>query len=250
MLIALGVARPRWRYLALGIAGEFLLYVLQGSKASLFLIPLVPLVAVAIRLGRRRFGPLVIWGGVAMVLVAAALTALMDSPWPLALSVVRLIALPGQLTADYFDYFSTHAPYLLSHSILRGFVDAPYPVDPPFLIGAAYLHHVVDANASFWADSIANFGLAGIIPFTAILGAILWLLDVVAAKKSLVIVGPAIAIFALTLSNGALLTAVLTNGIGLALLLVYLLPPGQSETPEPAGVVAAHGGPLEVGAGG
>jgi hypothetical protein len=224
ILIAMGLSGSRRIALVLGIAGQLLIYSLDGAKAILFTLVLIPVVLAVLRWGPRLLGPLLAFGSVLLVAVAVVATNVSGNAWPLAIVVVRLMALPGQLTAYYFDFFSTHATYLLSHSILKAFTDAPYTSDPPTLIGGVYLHAIVDANANIWADGMANFGLPGVIGSSFILGALLWIVDSVAWERSLLLVGPTLAIAALTLSDGALLTAILTNGIGLAIALFALMP--------------------------
>ena len=231
LALAIGLTRRRYRALILGTGGELLIYSLQGSKTVLFAIVLVPLLVIAVRWSRNRFGVWVAWFGVATVAASVAATALTGSLWPVALSVVRLVALPGQLASYYYDFFTSHEPYLLSHSIFRAFTDSPYTSDPPFLIGGLYLHSVVDANANIWADAIANFGLPGIIVFSVILGGMFWLLDSVGEGKEFVLVAAMVAVAAFTLANGALLTAILTNGIGLAIVLVALMPTRPPDPP-------------------
>ena len=239
LALAIGLVRRRIPVVILGAGGELLIYSLQGSKAVLFAIVLVPLLAIAVRWGRNRFGVWLAWASVATVGASVVATAVTGSLWPVALTVVRLVALPGQLASYYYDFFTSHEPYLLSHSIFRAFTDSPYASDPPFLIGGLYLHSVVDANANIWADAMANFGLPGIIAFSAILGGILWLLDSFAEGKEFVLVAAMVSVAAFTLANGALLTAILTNGIGLAIVLVALMPARQpsrppDDPPEPA----------------
>ena len=224
LLIALGLARSRRLLIVLGSVGELLIYSQAGFKAVLFAILLVPLLFAAIRIWRRQFGTVLMWAAVGVLGVSVATTAVTGSLWPLALYAVRLLALPGQLTAYYLDFFTSHATYELSRSFLRWFMEAPYDIDPPYLIGIVYLHATVDANANLWADAMANFGLAGIVPFSIILGAVLWVLDYVAADRDLLVIGPVVAIAGLSLSNGALFTSILTFGLGFAIFMIALMP--------------------------
>lgn len=243
LLISLGLARSDRRLLVLGAGGELLVYATTGFKTVLFSLPLVPALWIAIRWAETRLGGLLIWGGVAVVVVSVLGTAITGSIWPIALFVTRLVAVPGQMTAYYLDLFTSNPVYQLSRSFLRAFVSSPYEVDPPFLIGAVYLNSpTTDANANIWADAVANYGLVGIIPFTLMLGLMLWLLDSVSIGRNLRVVGPTLGLAGITLGNGAIFTSILTLGLGLTIALVALMPdtrardsaaPSQREGPQP-----------------
>jgi hypothetical protein len=234
-LVTLGLSRSRLLLFGLGIAGQILVYTITGLKTILFSMVFLPLLYLAIRYARRYFGTLGIWAAVSVLALSTGATLVTGSVYPLALFATRLIAIPGQLTAYYYDFFSSHATYLLSHSFLSRFIEARYDIDPPYLIGRLYLHTVVDANANIWADAMANFGLVGIIAFTIILAVVLWILDSVASGRDLRIIGPVVGFAGLYLANAALFTQILTGGIALTVGLVILMPrirtyPGTTPT--------------------
>ena len=111
-------------------------------------------------------------------------------------------------------------------SILKTLVNYPYAAEPPYLIGALYFHSASnDANANIWADAYANFGYPGIVCFTILFAILLWLYDSIAAgSRNTRVAALAIGLPAFALANGGLLTSLLTNGVALAMLLVYLMP--------------------------
>lgn len=233
-LIALGVARMRGRLVALGAGGAFLVYATTGFKTVLFSIALVPLLYVLARVARGRFGILLVWAGAALVGLSVAATWISGSIWPLALFVTRLLAVPGQMTAYYYDFFASNPTYELSRSFLRAFNPSPYDVDPPFLIGAVYLDSpTTDANANLWADAIANYGLLGVVPFTIVLGVVLWVLDSAGAGRDIRVIGPTLGLAGITLGNGALFTSILTLGLGLTIVLIALMPEDGVPSPVP-----------------
>ena len=239
-VIAMGLARSHRRMLALGIFGQLLIYAITGFKGTLFSILLLPLLFFAIRYGSRVFAALSSWASVALLGVSVAATAITGSTLVLALFVTRVMVIPGQLTAYYYDFFTTHPTYMLGHSFLRWLFQSPYDLDPPYLIGLLYEHKVTDANANIWADAMANFGLAGIIPITLVLGLVLLLLDVVSAGRDGRVIGTVVGVAALSLlANGALFTQLLTGGFGLTVVLAALMPrldpqPATSGAAEPA----------------
>jgi hypothetical protein len=127
----------------------------------------------------------------------------------------------------FYDYFSTHAQYHLSHSFLSWIFSSPYSVDAPLLIGAVYFHQGTDANTSFWADAFANFGFAGIVIFTVVCGLVLLGIDAVGRGRDARIAGPMLAIAGLSLGSTGLFTTLLTQGLALGGVLLVLMPPGS-----------------------
>ena len=81
---------------------------------------------------------------------------------------------------------------------------------------------------NIWADAYSNFGVLGMLVFTALLGMALLLVDAStrAGAPRLLVLAP-LAMIALGLSNSALLTVFMTHGLLLTLILVYLMPRGM-----------------------
>jgi hypothetical protein len=222
-LMAIGLARRRYALVVLGVTGDLVIYGTTGFKNILFSLALLPVLYLFIRFALRAFGPLLMWSSVAVMTSSVLATGVSD--WPLSLFVTRLLATPGEMTAYYYEFFTTHPTYALSRSFLRFLGGAPYDLDAPYLIGRTYLHNATThANANVWADAIANYGLIGIVPFTIILGAVLWLLDTVAWDRDIVVIGPMLGLVGQTISDSALFTSLLTQGIVLMIGLVALLP--------------------------
>src|SRR5207249_3383875 len=152
---------------------------ITGYKSVLISVPLALVVSLLIRLAPRQAmaGALlglvggIAFAGVTRILVGGLLGGL----------IRRAIDVPGQLTAYYFDYFSAHPTYGLSHSVLGWLGGGPYSVTPPALIASVYFGRPdANANANLWADGFANFGLAGILIVTLLLVALLWFADSIA----------------------------------------------------------------------
>jgi hypothetical protein len=226
MLMALGMARRRAALVVLALLGQLLIYGDTGYKAVLFSVVLVPLVYFAISWASRSFGPLTALG-TTVVLAGAVLASSAPGNWALALAT-RVFATPGHVTWYYVDYFSSHPQYHLSHSFLSWLTSSGYSVDPPLLIGSVYFHQGTDANASMWGDAFANFGFAGVIGFTVICGAVLWIADVVGQRRDARVAGPMLAIAGLSLGSTGLFTTMLTQGFALGCVLMALMPPSSN----------------------
>jgi hypothetical protein len=230
ILMALGMVRKRAAPLVLGIAGQLLIYSATGFKSVLFSIALVPLVYVAVSIARRSFGLLATVAAPVILLLAVAGNSLTGG---VALSLARRVfTTPGQLTWYYFDYFSVHQPYQLSHRFLGWLFPSQYSVEPAALIGSVYFPQSnPSANANLWADAFANFGLGGIVGFSLLFGLVLLVVDGLGLRRDARIVGPLLAISGLNLASSALFTNLLTFGLGLSCLLIALMPPTSTGAP-------------------
>ena len=231
-LMALGLARNRAAIMLLGIFGQLVIYSDTGYKSVLFAVALAPLVYVAVSRTSRVFG-LVASLGTTVTLVCAVLGNSITGGWSIALAN-RTFATPGQVGYYYYDFFSFHQKEHLGHSFLRGFLHSPYADTPPYVIGDAYFPGFhTDANAHVWADAFANFGFGGVIAFTLVLGLVLWIADGLGRGRDARVAGPMFAIAGLSLASSALFTTLMTQGVGLACVLLALLPPGPIEAARP-----------------
>lgn len=78
------------------------------------------------------------------------------------LLVRRTILDPALLDTQYFEYFH-NKPVYLAHSILKGFIDYHYNVQPSYLIGMAYYNNpATNAGNGIISDGFMNFGMPGI----------------------------------------------------------------------------------------
>jgi hypothetical protein len=224
LLIILGLLSRRKLLVALGAVGQFMIYSFTGYR-TVFFSTILLLVLFLLCRSRDRFGIRMLWVLTGTVAGATALFLWFGSMFLGSLIVERLIGLPGLLTGFYFSFFGDHAKMTLSHSILRGLVNNPYGEGPPVIIGRTYFPGWgTYANANFWADAFANFGIWGVFAFTAILGVVLWLYDSITLDTDLRLAALVLVMPAISLSNSGLFTCLLTHGLGLAFLVMYFLP--------------------------
>ena len=225
LLMGIGMARRRAGLVALGLFGQLLIYADTGYKAVLFSVVLVPLVYFAIARAARGFGPLAVLGTAGILVAAVGLNSRPGS-WAIALAT-RTFATPGHVGWYYYDYFSKHEQYHLSHSFLSWLFTSQYSVDAPLLIGSVYFHQGTDANSSFFADAFANFGYPGIVVFTVFCGIALLIIDAVGRRRDARVAGPMMAIAGLSLGSTGFFTTMLTHGLALAGVMMVLMPPDQ-----------------------
>lgn len=224
-LMAYGLTRRRFDLLGLGVAGQLLVYSITGFKSiALSTVLLVALLFVIRREG-RFFGVSMVGGSVALVAAAAVAGVWGGLLSVTYLAVGRLIITSGLLTGYYLDFFSSHPKALMGHSVFAPLVDYPYDTTPAFLIGARYFQRPeMSANANVWADAFANFGYGGVFFFTIILGVFFWVYDSAAQRHDYRLAALLMGVPAISLSNTALQTSMLTHGLALALLLLLCLP--------------------------
>jgi hypothetical protein len=145
--------------------------------------------------------------------------------WPISLFVRRTLFTPGQLTFEYFDFFSQNPYIYLSDSVLKNFLSYPYLLPPPLLIGIRY-YDGQSANVGIMGNSYMHFGVAGIFIFLGLLSLLLVLFDKFASGQS----ANRPALYALvatpiiSLINSGLFTVLLTHGLLLSFLLAVLMP--------------------------
>lgn len=224
-LMASGLIYRKWPNLILGIFGQLFLFSVTGSKSILMSSLLIIALLAALKAKGQKFGVKMIIGAGTVIAIATAIDIFTKGVWFTSLIVRRLIVTPGLLTGYYIDFFSNNPKLFLSHSIFSAFVDYPYDIKYTYLIGAKYIGNIsTSANANFLADGYANFGFFGIFVFTLLLGFILWTFDSLGKTSDLRLISLILGIPCISLSNSAILTSILTHGIGLALVLTYFLP--------------------------
>jgi hypothetical protein len=234
LLMLLGLRSHRYGMLAGGLALELLVYSTTGYKSAvLSFLLVVPLLVLLARRFRGAFGVSLPAAGAILVLGSVAWDQISGTILASFLFIHRAIALPGQLVADYYDFFSNHRQFELTQSIFAFLGPTPFDLPPPRLIGAVYFNAPSeDANANLWADAFANFGLVGVIAFTITLGLVLIFLDNAATGRDLRVTGPIAGLMAIVLSNSALLTTILTHGLAFAIVLFYFMPQEAEPAPQ------------------
>jgi len=228
-LIAKGYLERDVKMLSLGVAGQLLLFSLSGLKSILFSLLLIGGVLITIQKRGRYFGNLIVWGIAALVLVTVSVDYYLGISVMSSLFVRRLLMVPGLNTGYFFDFFSQNPNAHLGHSFFSSIADYPYEASPAFVVGDAYYGHLgrtleTSANVNLWADGYANFGVLGIFIFTVAFVLVLWIMDSLAERKNKSLATLILAYPAYVLVNTKLHTSLLTHGIIVVLLILYLLP--------------------------
>ena len=227
-LIAFGLLYRRRMCLVAGIIGQVIVFSLTGFKTALLSAVFLALVAVFMRRWRRNFGLALTSGLIATILFCAVADRATGNVFFSSMLTRRALTVPGLLTGFYFEHYS--------HSSLAGagfhFFHDEAQIGPANEIGLAYFGSVdVNANANLWAEGFAELGLPGIVGYTILVAFFIWIYDSISARRNLELAVLLAAMPAITLSNTAPTTVLISHGGMAAALLLYLSPwPGPSET--------------------
>jgi oligosaccharide repeat unit polymerase len=203
---------------------QLFLFSVTGKKSFLFILPFL---AALIWMVRRKNPLCYFCLGLICVIISGMLSyRLVNDTWISSLFIRRTLFVPARLSFLYYDFFSSHSHTFLSqHRIFENILIYPYQLTPPMLIADAYFNKPeMNANNGIYADAYMNFGFVGFLLWSSLLALVLKLIDVFSARKKTTIAIVAIAMPTLIFSNAAFLTTLLTHGLLLSLLILYLLP--------------------------
>ena len=227
LIIVRGLYSKRWGLVALGVAGQGLLYSTTGFKTILFSVPALIIVALIFRFNLRPNPLMLLWGATLMMVGSAAMDYIVNSNIWTSLFSRRFILTPGLLTAAYIAFFSESPKALLGYSVLAPWVEYDYDFAPPKVIGQWVTGSPLTAmNVNIFADGFANFGWLGMLGAAIVLLIYLRVLDraahgLPAAVSALVILMPTIA-----MSNASILTSMFSHGLVVAVVFLVLAPRG------------------------
>jgi hypothetical protein len=104
--------------------------------------------------------------------------------------------------------------------------DNPYGQYAPARVINYYALGTYDGNANghVWVDAYANFGFLGVVVFTLAAIGVLWVFDSAATRRDFRLASLMAGTPSVTMANTALLTGLLSHGIGFTVLLLFLMP--------------------------
>jgi len=222
---------------AAAVTGQILMYGVGAFKSTIIFLAVVPALHFVSRNNGRGFG-------VKVALLSFILTAGLMSLhhvydpsendpvyYSSSIYFARVIGIPGLFTAQYHDFFSDHPLTYFSHiNVIGAMFGYPYTVEIGYEIAGFYLKDPdVQANAHFWcSDGIASLGLIGIPVISVLVMLVLWVLDSLSRDMNPRFAILIVSYSMIALSNSSLFTTLLSGGLGISLLLMYLLPRGNN----------------------
>lgn len=200
---------------------QLLIYLLTSQKAYLF-YPIV-MIFIILFIKWKKFIISSIYGIITIIIGSLTIYYFKISLMIPSLFINRTLFLPAQISFQYYEYFSSNGFVLLSHSIFEKlFSEPPYTLHPIKIIGKVYYTNNWP-NTGYLGDAFMNFGIFGMIVFSIILAIILIIIDSLSNSDIKKLISSVfIVLFMILLTNSALLTNLLTGGILLYMLILYL----------------------------
>ncbi|MCB1647000.1 MAG: hypothetical protein KDI36_16185, partial [Pseudomonadales bacterium] len=164
------------------------------------------------------------WGAALPVAIATSMSYLPQYEIVGSLFVRRIFFVPAQLNFIYYDFFSEAGHTYLS--ALLPFIELkPFAVDYGLAIGKFSGHEGANASNGFLATSYMHFGIWGMMAFSLIVGILIKGLDSLVRNEnqSMFVVCASIVSYRVMLVELDLTTALLTGGVFLTLILLWLM---------------------------
>ena len=224
MAIMSGLWRRRPMFVLVGCTALLWVYMLQGTRTSLIVIPLGFVFWFALSRGVSALG--YVWGAIGILALSLATYVATNSLDVLNLVAKRIFVVPGALGAIYFDFFAGGDPALYRDSFGSVLSESPYPMEIPSMIGATYLGSAeTNANVNVFADAFAQLWLAGLL-LPVVLALVFWVLDSVTAHLHAPAVAGSLSLMALALANTGMTNWLATSGMVVGLGAYWLAGPG------------------------
>jgi hypothetical protein len=239
-LIGYGLSARRRGLVALGVAGQVLVYATAAMKSVLISPALIIFFFYSLKKDRGGWAPkMSLWlAGVFFALTALVIGTSQGLLFNLAsATLVRNFALPGLFIGQYQYFFESFPHTYLSHVAgVNLLIPDPYALATGKEIGGFYAgtsgkYGAPNANACFFAmDGIAGFGLAG-IPIMGVICALMFsAVDSCARKYPIAFSASVLLMCAVSLTNASLFTTFLSGGFMAFILLFVFMPRNLVET--------------------
>ncbi|MGM7671230.1 hypothetical protein [Microbacterium sp. A93] len=227
LIMVLGAKRKGLPLILIGIVGQLLIYSDTGFKAIFLSVP------VAVGLGWFLRNRSSLRSGLFLhsVNVIAILSIVIETFREIGIVQIlvnRLMINAGYLTAMYADFYGGAPKHKWSYSFLEGVTQSPYQMSPAQYLGESYLgFEGLNANANFFADGFANWGIMGIVIEAAILLITALVLNSAARGLPISLVVGVLLLPMIGLVNGSPITSLLSYGFVLATIIFALCPREQ-----------------------
>lgn len=223
-LVCVCLHRRHWIGLILVLSAQMVFFGLTSHRIVLFL----PFLAIAIWLYLDRFdqlAPMPIAAG-AGLLAALFLFESRGIGSVAEIAIRRAFFVPSGLTFQWFDYFTFHPHVYWADKLLAGFSNTEYTrVNLPRLIGDYFVPGSDSAaNTGMVPAGFAQAGAWGVALYAIILGLVLSLLNTIVKSGVPLWLVAALTIGPLrtALADSDLLTSLLSHGLGLSVVLLWL----------------------------
>jgi hypothetical protein len=220
LLVILGVQWSRRSLLLLASVGVLVIFAFNGEKAA-FVFPVVAVVVLAALRWGRTGSRLPLFGSLitGILIVLPVIVGWVFPASRVDYLVTRRFGLtPGVLNQYYVEYASEFGYSNFDQIWARAPSIGSRVGD--WLDPAGGLN----ANANLWADGYASGGFVGVAILIVLFALVLRFLDKLAASREVVAASAILGTACLTFVNGYFFTTLLTGGIVLVAVLVWLMP--------------------------
>jgi hypothetical protein len=223
---ALGFFCRRPLYLAMVLVGYVLVYGLTGYRSQL----LAPCFICAVYLWTRtknKYAWLFVALCAALVIPLLVFDELPEKIriWWVAMWHMRTVSIQGLMFVQYYEFFR-HNPitYFTHLNVFNLLGTSPYH-NLPFTVSQYFYAEPFGENANFWAaDGFSSLGLVGLPVMSVMCAAYFWVLDSLADRYQYRFVLVCMSFLPVCFGNVSLFTNLLSGGLGLLLLLLWLAP--------------------------
>lgn len=199
------------------------LYVLTGHKMVLFTLIMI---TVIFRFKHKldQLTQFFVSGIAFSMTISAIELVFFQKSFLIDLVIRRVFYIPALLNFHYFDFFSNNGFQLWKHSLFGRIMGARVDFDvlPSFVIGEQYFNNIeTNAVTGFLGSEYMNGGFLGLLMTAGILIILLKVLDRFAHKLGVVLTLVTFLTPLYTIWNTAFLTALLTGGILLSVMVLF-----------------------------
>jgi hypothetical protein len=148
----------------------------------------------------------------------------------------RMFVIPSQLTIYYWEFFSDHALYMMEDSIIGPLFSSHilYADQKTRTIGLEYFGSLnYNANANIWAAAYGDFAFIGMLGVSFFAGLIISLVDKLALDGKFSFGSVCASIIGLVWAQAALHTSLLSNGVVVLIIIVYIYPASSKKGGSP-----------------
>lgn len=216
--------RRRWVFVAALVAVViFFNFGIVATKQVLFLL-VFAVASIAIRehtrLNRKMFVALAVVVSMGIIERLAIGTMIIGS-----IAMHRLLFIPAHLHWIYYDFFQINEYLYLTQSALRFFFESSYRENVQFLIGEYFIGQFsARANNGLFSDGYQNFGPASVLFYPILTVFLLKLFEGASKGLQRSVQFMVIVVLTIVLESAPLLTAMLTSGLAVLVLLLTTLP--------------------------
>ncbi|MDR7142214.1 hypothetical protein [Rhizobium sp. BE258] len=241
-LICVCLLNRKFVWLGLLLIAQFFFFGLTSHRIVLFL----PFLAIAVWFYLERFEHLtpMPYAAAVGILVALLLFEVRDIESVAEIAIRRAFFVPSGMTFQWFDFFTFHPHVYWADKVLASFSSGEYVgVNIPRLLGGYFVPGADSAsNMGLVPAGYAQAGIWGVLLYSVILGLVLSVLNTIVRSGaplwfvSAMTIGP----LRTALADSDLFTTLLSHGLGMAVILLWLyrtrfVAPGVSKQIVPAG---------------